>query len=71
MYRTLKTLRKQILLERERAAKKGLGYHNNVAPGWSLDKVQTFFRGADGLNVLRNVGDVCSLVAQMKKSLQG
>jgi hypothetical protein len=71
MYRTLKTLRDKILLEKQRAEKRDPGYHNNVASSWSLDKVQTFFQGADGLNVLRNVGDVCSLVAQMKKSLQG
>ena len=71
MYRALKTLRKQILLEREQAAKKGLSHHSNVASSWSFNRVQTFFEGADGLKALRNVGDVCSLVAQMKRSLQG
>jgi hypothetical protein len=71
MYRTLKTLRRQILLERKQAAKRGLGHNNDVASSWSFNRVQTFLQGADGLNVLRNVSDVCSLVAQMKRSLRG
>jgi hypothetical protein len=71
MYRTLKTLRTQILLEREQAAKKGLGHHSNVASSWSVNRVQTFFQGADGLKVLSNVGDVCSFVVQMGRTFRG
>jgi hypothetical protein len=71
MYRTLKTLRKQILLEREQAAKKGLGHHSDVASSWSFNGVRTFLQGADGLRVLNNVGEVCNFVVQMKRSFRG
>jgi hypothetical protein len=71
MYRTLKTLRKQILLEREQAAEKGLGHHSNVASSWSFNKVQTFFQGPDVLKVLSNVGEVCNFAVQVKRSLRG
>jgi len=74
MYRTLKTLRKQILLEREQAAKKGLGHHSNVASSpssWSFNRVQTFFQGPDVLKVVSNVGEVCNLVVQVKRSFRG
>jgi hypothetical protein len=71
MYRTLKTLRKQILLEREQAANRALGHHNNAASTWSFNRVQAFFQGADGLKVLSNVGEVCNFVMQVKRSLGG
>ena len=74
MYRTLKTLRKQILLEREQATKEGLGHHSIVVSGpssWSINRVQTFFQGADGLKVLSNVGEVCKLVMHVKKTFRG
>jgi hypothetical protein len=71
MYDTLKTLRKQILLEREQAAKKGLGHHSNVPSSWSLNRVQAFFQGAEGLKVLKNVGEVCNFAVQMKRSFGG
>jgi hypothetical protein len=71
MYRTLKTLRKQILLEREQAGKKGLGHHPNAASSWTFNRVQTFLQGPDGLKVLSNVGEVCNFVVQMKRSFRG
>jgi len=71
MYRTLKTLRKQILLEREQTGKKGPGHHPNAASSWTFNRVQAFLQGPDGLKVLSNVGEVCSFVVQMKKSFRG
>lgn len=71
MYKTLRTLRQDVLHEMAQAADGAPRNASNITAGWSFTGVRTFFQDVDRAKVLSNFGNLYRLVTEVRSELKG
>ena len=71
MYKTLKTLRQDVLREMGQATNGAPHQTSSLTSSWPLKNVRSFFKGIEGAKVMNNAGIVYRLAKEVRRELKG
>lgn len=70
MYKTLKTLRQDVQRDMDEAANRAAGSASKATSTWSINGVLQYFQGVDQARVVRNVGNIYRLMAEVGREFR-